>query len=96
MRVLRYQLNVGDNVLRMGRSALLHVAIKAGESTVSMWATDHGDHFKRPRMFKVVATGQEVDGECLVYVGSALCVDREYVWHVFEDVAHVFTNQELA
>lgn len=86
-RVLRYELEIGGTTdLAIPRSAqLLHIDVKEGADVVSLWALVHAEmEATRPRSFRVIGTGWEVDQSELTYVGTAR--SGHYVWHVFEVV----------
>lgn len=91
MKVLRYDVPVDDAEHEITCGRVLHVDCRQAD-TVTFWATDDA---KTSRIFRVFATGQNVDDPYGVwtFLGTALTpatwsdepVPRGFlVWHLFE------------
>ena len=86
MRVLRYELAVGDNVVSLPEGArVLSCAVRPHAGHVDLWVMAPAEAATTDRLFQVVGTGWEFgDDAGLTYIGTAVTASGSYVWHVFE------------
>ena len=98
MQILRFKLPGEHNAVKMpSGSRVLHIAVKPGETFVSLWAlcphVDPIPSWNETRHFRVIGTGWKVElPESAIYLGTAMEVTagfepgrpQTFCWHVFE------------
>lgn len=85
--VFKYLLNANVNVIPAGRIML--VDWQSGRRYPTVWAEHELPLTGETMRLEVRATGREYEHSDLDHhVGSAVC--GPFVWHVFQDLPHVF------
>jgi len=83
MKIWKYDLNTGENLIQIPKQAqIVHVG-KQGDYDFYLWAKVDPDAAVETRQFHVVETGEEFDPK-LTFVGTILMSDT-YVLHVLEE-----------
>lgn len=87
-RILKYPVpTTGEFSIEMPRGTqLLHVAAQGGVGAApQMWASAPlGEDALERRDFRLIATGMAFDASTLIYLGTVILDDGDFVGHVFE------------
>ncbi len=60
------------------------LCVKKQRESISIWYECHGGEAMEPRYFNTITTGQIINEKNLVYLGTVLLQDDNFVLHVYE------------
>lgn len=83
--IWKYEIEPGKNkILMPAWSQVLSVQVQQGK--VCMWAMVDTKTEKKERIFYTYATGQKIDKDNLVFIGTFQVEEETLVFHLFEKI----------